>query len=86
MPLKTKIHKSTRRGGGPSVSLMAATAPTRSLRQVQERQDIKVVELDQDPWIYKKRREFRGIWDQDEVRVPLTAYLCDWSTGDVVED
>jgi hypothetical protein len=48
---------------------------------VQEQHDIKVVELDKDLWINKKRREFRGIWDQDEVRVPLIAYLCNWSTG-----
>jgi len=53
---------------------------------LQEQQDVKVVELDQDPWINKERREFRGIWDQDEVRVPLTAYRCNWSIRDVVED
>jgi len=53
---------------------------------LQEQQDVKVVELDQDPWINKERREFRGIWDQDEVRVPLIAYRCNWSIRDVVED
>jgi hypothetical protein len=59
-----------RRGGGPSGFLMGLPHQQDAYDlQVHEQQDIKVVELDPDPWINKKRREFRGIWDLGEVRV-----------------